>query len=296
MLKKSVIVSSVLLMSMIPMFSLSSESYASDFKKGKETTIKVMEYNIHHAEGMDDILNLNRIGDVIKSSDADIIGLQEVDNHFSTRSNFEDQARWLANYLGMHYQFAANLDNDPLNAGEPRRQYGTVILSKYPILSSENHLLDNTHYPAEQRGLAKTVINVKGNHINFYNTHLDNKTPEERDIQVNEILSIVNQDNGTSILVGDFNATPDSPEIIKMSAQYHDTFAELGLNDAYTSYYYSDKPNRRIDYIYTSDDVKIKAGKVIDTIAADHLPITAELVINKKDHPSHGDNGHNHQK
>jgi endonuclease/exonuclease/phosphatase family metal-dependent hydrolase len=296
MLKKSVIVSSVLLMSMIPMFSLSSESYASDFNKGKETAIKVMEYNIHHAEGMDDILNLNRIGDVIKSSGADIIGLQEVDNHFSTRSNFEDQAKWLANYLGMHYQFAANLDNDPLNVGEPRRQYGTVILSKYPILSSENHLLDNTQYPSEQRGLAKTVINVKGNHINFYNTHLDNKRAEQRDIQVNEILDIVNQNKGTSILVGDFNATPDSPEIIKMSAQYHDTFAELGLNDAYTSYYYSDKPNRRIDYIYTSDDVKIKAGKVINTIAADHLPITAELVINKKDHPSHGDNGHNHHK
>lgn len=296
MLKKSVIVSSVLLMSMIPIFSLSSESYASDFNKGNETAIKVMEYNIHHAEGMDDILDLNRIGDVIKSSGADIIGLQEVDNHFSTRSNFEDQAKWLATYLGMHYQFAANLDNDPLNVGEPRRQYGTVILSKYPILSSENHLLDNTQYPSEQRGLAKTVINVKGNHINFYNTHLDNKRAEQRDIQVNEILDIVHKSKETSILVGDFNATPDSPEIIKMSSQYHDIFAELGLNDAYTSYYYSDKPNRRIDYIYTSDDVKIKAGKVINTIAADHLPITAELVINKKDHPSHGDNSHNEHK
>lgn len=293
MLKKSVIVSSVLLMSMIPIFTLSGESDAADLKKGQEMSIKVMEYNIHHAEGMDDILNLNRIGDVIKSSGADIIGLQEVDNHFSARSNFEDQAKWLADYLGMHYQFAANLDDEPLNQGEPRRQYGTVILSKYPILSSENHLLDNTHYPSEQRGLAKTVIDVKGNPINFFNTHLDNKKAEQRDIQVDEILAIVNQSKGTNILVGDFNATPDSPEIVKMSAQYHDTFADLGLNDAYTSYYYSDKPNRRIDYIYTSDDVKIKAGKVINTIAADHLPITAKLVINKKDHPSHG---HNHHK
>ncbi|CAN7480895.1 endonuclease/exonuclease/phosphatase family protein [Paenibacillus sp. LjRoot153] len=281
MLKKSVIVTSVLMMSMIPMFSYSSESHAANFEKGKETAIKVMEYNIHHAEGTDDILNLNRIADVIKTSGADIIGLQEVDNHFSARSDFEDQAKWLANYLGMHYMFAANLDYDPLNEGEPRRQYGTVVLSKYPILSSENHLLDNTQYPAEQRGLAKTVINVRGNHINFYNTHLDNKRAEQRDIQVNEILDIVNQDKGTSILVGDFNATPDSREILKMSAQYKDVFAELGLNDAYTSYYYSDKPNRRIDYIYTSDDVKINAGNVIDTNAADHLPITADLVITK---------------
>ncbi|MCO0598461.1 endonuclease/exonuclease/phosphatase family protein [Peribacillus butanolivorans] len=276
----------ILLLSMIPMFSYSSETHATElpmFERGNETDIKVMAYNIHHGEGTDAILDLKRIADIIKTTGADIIGLQEVDNHFSERSNFEDQAKWLANYLGMHYTYGANLDYEPLQEGERRRQYGTAVLSKYPILSTENHLLTNIPYPVnptEQRGLLDTVINVRGNHVHFYNTHLDNKRAEQRDLQIREILDIAKQKEGTSIFVGDFNATPESSEILKMSAQYKDVFAELGQNDDFTIPV--DKPDRRIDYIFTSEDVQIKTGEVINTNASDHLPITAELVLKKK--------------
>ncbi|WP_416117108.1 endonuclease/exonuclease/phosphatase family protein [Peribacillus butanolivorans] len=244
-----------------------------------------MAYNIHHGEGTDAILDLKRIADIIKTSGADIIGLQEVDNHFSERSNFENQAKWLANYLGMHYAYGANLDYEPLQEGKHRRQYGTAVLSKYPILSAENHLLTNIPYPVnptEQRGLLDTVINVRGNHVHFYNTHLDNKRAEQRDLQIREILDIAKQKEGTSIFVGDFNATPESSEILKMSVQYKDVFAELGQNDDFTIPV--DKPDRRIDYIFTSEDVQIRTGEVINTNASDHLPITAELVLKKNCH------------
>ncbi|MBO1579116.1 endonuclease/exonuclease/phosphatase family protein [Bacillus sp. XF8] len=259
------------------------------FERGNKTDIKVMSYNIHHGEGTDAILDLKRIAEVIKQSDADIIGLQEVDNHFSERSNFEDQAKWLANYLGMKYTYAANLDYEPLQGGEHRRQYGTTVLSKYPILSSQNHLLTNILYPVnptEQRGLLETVINVKGNHVHFYNTHLDNKRAEQRNLQIREILDIAKQKEGTSIFVGDFNATPESAEMLKMTEQYKDVFAVLGQDGDYTIPV--DNPNRRIDYIFTSEDVKIRTGEVIDTFASDHLPITAELVLTKKTLSNHG--------
>ncbi|MFE4353650.1 endonuclease/exonuclease/phosphatase family protein [Peribacillus butanolivorans] len=82
------------------------------------------------------------------------------------------------------------------------------------------------------------------------------------------------------MFVGDFNATPESSEILKMSAQYKDVFAELGQNDDFTIPV--GKPDRRIDYIFTSEDVKIRTGEVINTNASDHLPITAELVLKKK--------------
>ncbi|MEH6939996.1 endonuclease/exonuclease/phosphatase family protein [Bacillus sp. JJ664] len=277
----------ILLLCMIPMFSYNSKSIAAEerpiFERGNETEIKVMSYNIHHGEGTDTNLDLQRIAKVIKQSDADIIGLQEVDNHFSERSNFEDQAKWLANYLGMQYTYAANLDYEPLQVGQQRRQYGTAVLSKYPILSAENHLLTNIPYPVsptEQRGLLETVINVKGNHVNFYNTHLDNKRAEQRDLQIREVLDIANQNEGANIFVGDFNAIPESAEIIKMTAQYKDVFDVLGQNEDYTIPV--DKPNRRIDYIFTSEDVKISTGEVINTSASDHLPIAAELVLTKK--------------
>ncbi|MDM5224360.1 endonuclease/exonuclease/phosphatase family protein [Peribacillus sp. NJ11] len=286
----------ILLLSMIPMFSYSSETHATElpmFERGNETDIKVMAYNIHHGEGTDAILDLKRIADIIKTSGADIIGLQEVDNHFSERSNFEDQAKWLATYLGMHYAYGANLDYEPLQEGEHRRQYGTAVLSKYPILSAENHMLTNIPYPVnptEQRGLLDTVINVRGNHIHFYNTHLDNKRAQQRDLQIREILDIAKQKEGTSIFVGDFNATPESSEILKMSAQYKDVFAELGQNEDFTIPV--DKPDRRIDYIFTSEDVKIRTGEVIYTNASDHLPITAELVL-KKNSPFNNGIGNN---
>jgi endonuclease/exonuclease/phosphatase family metal-dependent hydrolase len=249
--------------------------------RGKETDIKVMTYNIHHA-GIDAFLDLKRIAVLINTSGADIIGLQEVDYHFSERSNFEDQAKWLSNFLGMNYAFGANLDYDPIQEGECRRQYGTAVLSKYPILSAENHLLTNIAYlenPTEQRGLLETVINVKGNHVQFYNTHLDHQRAEQRALQIKEINDIANKKEGPIIFVGDFNATPESAELLKMTAQYKDVFSELGQNNNFT--FPANKPDSRIDYIFTSEDVKIRTGEVINTNFSDHLPITAELVLKK---------------
>ncbi|WP_054028798.1 endonuclease/exonuclease/phosphatase family protein [Bacillus sp. FJAT-28004] len=272
---------------LIPLLLSSGKAEAAEaqvIEKGKKVNVQVMSYNIHHGEGEDGVLDLQRVAEVIKRSGADIIGLQEVDNHFSDRSDFEDQAKWLADYLGMHYSYAANLDYEPLNEGQYRRQYGTAVLSKYPILSSENHLLTNIPYPVnptEQRGLSETLINVKGNHVRFFNTHLDNKRAEQRDLQIMETLEIAKQKEGTSIFTGDFNATPDSGEMMKMTAQYNDVFAELSQNEDFT-YPSVPQPDRRIDYLFASDEVKIQSAEVINTDASDHLPIMADLVLTKK--------------
>ena len=47
-----------------------------------------MTYNIHHGKGIDKVVDLKRIADVITQSGAEIIGLNEVDIHFSNRSHF----------------------------------------------------------------------------------------------------------------------------------------------------------------------------------------------------------------
>ncbi|WP_406740684.1 endonuclease/exonuclease/phosphatase family protein [Streptomyces atratus] len=94
---------------------------------------------MHHGAGTDDVLDLKRIAGVVKDTGADVIGLQEVDRqevdrHWSSRSDFADQAQWLADRLHMHVVYGANLDLDPEQAGDPRRQYGTAILSRFPVL------------------------------------------------------------------------------------------------------------------------------------------------------------------
>jgi endonuclease/exonuclease/phosphatase family metal-dependent hydrolase len=242
---------------------------------GRESEVKVMSYNIHHAEGIDGELNLERIARIIKDAETDIVGLQEVDNHWSARSDFQNQAKELAKQLGMYYTYGPNLDLEPSEEDGHRRQYGTAVLSKYPIIESKNHPLTKIGN-TEQRGLLETTINVKGSFLHFYNTHLA-LTPAEREVQVKEMLEIADQKKGSKVIMGDLNATPESIEMKPMYDAYADAFAKTP--EAYT--YPAENPSKRIDYIFTSDDMEIDDADVISTPASDHLPLTAEIELER---------------
>ncbi|GHH98921.1 metal-dependent hydrolase [Neobacillus kokaensis] len=259
--------------------SLGNSAFAEEqeFPRGETVDVKVMSYNIHHGVGEDGVLDLERIAQMIEGANAEIIGLQEVDNHWSSRSDLQDQAKRLADRLGMFYTYAANLDLEPIKPGEPRRQYGTAILSKYPILKSENHPLTKIGN-TEQRGLLEAVINVKGNHLHVYNTHLA-LTSAERHIQIEEIINIAAKSEGPKVILGDLNATPESNEMQLLYSNYQDTFA--GENKANT--YPAANPAKRIDYIFCSTNLEIKEAKVINTLASDHLPILTELVLERNE-------------
>ncbi|KAB7705575.1 endonuclease/exonuclease/phosphatase [Bacillus aerolatus] len=258
-------------------FASNTHAQENTFARGQSTNVKVMSYNIHHAEGEDGVLDLERIARIIGGSDADIIGLQEVDNHWSSRSDFQDQAKMLAERLGLFYVYAANLDLEPVNEGDHRRQYGTAILSKYPIIKSENHLLSKIG-STEQRGLLKATINVKGNHLHVYNTHLA-LTSAEREMQMKQIIEIANKSKGPKVIMGDLNATPESNEMKPIISGYVDVFANTG-SEANT--YPADHPSKRIDYIFTSKDIETVNAQVINTLASDHLPLTAEIVLERE--------------
>ncbi|WP_085507120.1 endonuclease/exonuclease/phosphatase family protein [Thalassobacillus devorans] len=264
-------------MLLVMLVSTAGTVYAEDseFPRGESVKVKVMSYNIHHAEGVDGELDLGRIAEVIKESKADVIGLQEVDNHWSSRSNFQDQAKQIAERLGMFYVYGANLDIESSEEGEPNRQYGTAILSSYPILESENHFLSKIG-DTEQRGLLEAKINVKGTHLNVFNTHLA-LTTEERILQVEETIDIANETNGPNVIMGDLNALPDSEELQPLYHHYQDAFADQP--EAYT--YPSADPTKRIDYIFTSNVLKPSQSVVIDTLASDHLPITTDIHVNR---------------
>ncbi|MEK4068926.1 endonuclease/exonuclease/phosphatase family protein [Peribacillus sp. FSL R5-0717] len=280
---------SFMLAVMILVVSLSSlvgNAFAEEqeFPRGKSVNVNVMSYNIHHGEGVDGVLDLERIAHIIEEGEADIVCLQEVDNHFSERSDFQDQAKWLANRNGMFYTYAANLDYKPLNEGEPRRQYGTAILSKYPILKAENHLLPKIGN-TEQRGLSQVTINVKGNHLHAYNTHLSHLTSAERQIQMEEIIQITGESKGPKVIMGDLNATPESNEMKLMYSNYIDAFANQ--NEAYT--YPAENPTKRIDYIFTSNNIETNGARVINTLASDHLPLMTTIVLDRAEPFNNGE-------
>ena len=141
---------------------------------------------------IDERLSLPRIADVIRDSGAEIVGLQEVDRFYGERSDFQDQAKDLAGLLGYHYAYGANLDLEPAEGQTNNRQYGTAIVSKYPILRSENVPLSAF---GKERGVLHAVVNLKGIHVDVYNTHLGLDVTS-RTAQAQEIIELASASEG----------------------------------------------------------------------------------------------------
>lgn len=238
--------------------------------------LKVLTYNIHHGAGTDGVLDLERIAKVIEDSGADLVGLQEVDNHWSERSNWVNQPAWFAARLKMHYAYAANLDLLPLHPGEPRRQYGTAVLSKNPIKDFKNTLLPL--YPTgEQRGLSVAAIKIRGVYLRLANTHLTSNNNAERLEQAKKVVELLDDSKVPTILVGDLNAKPAAPEIATLTKVWRDTWAEVGVGPGYTIE--ADNPTARIDYLLHTRKVEPLSSAVITTNGSDHLPVVAAFTL-----------------
>ena len=164
----------------------------------KPITFKVRfaSYNIFHAEkaGYD----YSKIAKNITSNGIEIAGFQEVDNN-TRRCGKVSQIKKIAEKTGyQYYKFFKAITHD---GGE----YGLGIVSKYPIEST--NLIKLSSGSAEQRILAHAVINVNGEKINFFVTHLSYDGEgggSSRSTQFKEVAKeLAKYDN--FVLSGDFN-------------------------------------------------------------------------------------------
>src|SRR5699024_2366415 len=138
-MKKYRLLFMIILMMILPLsVSAQHDATMKNDEESDELQIKVGTYNIQAGMDNDGEYNLNSTAEVIRESGADIIGLNEVDVHWGERSDFANTVKELADELDMEYFFAPIYDMDPLNPGEPNRQYGVAVLSKYPIIHAEN--------------------------------------------------------------------------------------------------------------------------------------------------------------
>jgi endonuclease/exonuclease/phosphatase family metal-dependent hydrolase len=232
-------------------------------------TVRVLCYNIHHGEGIDQKLDLERIAKVITDARADIVALQEVDRG-CTRTQKRDLPAELAQLTGLTAYFEKNLD---YQGGE----YGNAVLTRFPIKRAKN-----THYkmlrPGEQRGVLQLVLDVHGREVLFMNTHIDHRPDDsERLINADELRDIVAAAGRMPvILCGDFNTVPGSRTHEKLKAFLTDSWEVVGKGPGFTIPVL--KPAKRIDYVFISrETVEPLKMEVIHSIASDHLPVFAEL-------------------
>ena len=234
--------------------------------------LRILSYNIHHAEGVDGKLDVPRIAQVILSVNPDLVALQEVDKN-TVRTGKVNQGIELSRLTKMNSVFGSNIT---FQGG----QYGNAILSKFPIIKNKNFLLPNVD-SGEQRGLLQSQIQISNKeNILFFSTHLDHRRSDtERLASAKAINQIISLDNKSpAILAGDFNDVPDSPTLKELGKVW------LRTNKKILRTIPASKPSRQIDYIFVQpkERWKIIESQVLDEdIASDHRAIFSIIELIK---------------
>ena len=226
--------------------------------------MQLASYNIQYGKGKDGQFDLDRI--VAELGEQDLIALQEVETHVA-RSGHVHQAEEIAARLqGMHWVFGPGIDLDAATDSAPgrRRQFGNMVLSRWPILSSINHTLPKIALHGIfhlQRTLVETVIDAPKGPLRFCSVHLDHVSTDTRMPQVAYMKEVMlrGHERGASaggamndptwfdrplppqprpaIVMGDMNFEPASPEYTALLGDvspYHGrTLRAHGLADAW---------------------------------------------------------------
>jgi len=190
--------------------------------------------------------------------------------HWSERSGFLDEAAELGRSLGMAVFFAPIYDLP----GDPRRQYGVAVLSRYPILRTRNHPItrlstqDPTAVPAPAPGFAEAVVDAPGGPVGVFVTHLDFRPePAVRATQVREMLAIMK--GPRQVLLGDFNAEPGAPELEPLWEHLVDAGGPATFPTG--------SPTKRLDFVVVNRGLRVVDVRVPGTGASDHLPVVARV-------------------
>ena len=233
--------------------------------------LRVLSYNIHHGEGTDGKLDLERIAGVIRSVSPDVVALQEVDRD-TARTGRIDQPAELARLTEMKAIFERNI---PYQGGE----YGNAVLTRLRTKEHKNHLLPS-HHQGEQRGALAVELQVgpENQTVLFIATHFDYRPPEGERLAsaklVNELAR--RRPELPTILAGDLNALPDSRTLSELAPAWKRANA-----DVLPTFPAAD-PQRQIDYILVHPAARWKVieTRVLDEpSASDHRPIFAVLEL-----------------
>lgn len=233
-------------------------------------TLRVATYNIHRCRGMDGRTSPERIADVIRSIEPDVIALQEVVGASPTSGGHAEEIGAL---LGMGWVMA------------PARHlrgslFGNVVLSRLPIRHHAQY--DLSWKTCEPRNCQRVDIAIDDDTLHLYNVHLGTAFLERRH-QAGRLSAIVHDRriDPPKIVLGDFNEWMKglATQMLSERLQSIDLRKHLRRRRTYPGVF----PMVHLDHIYYDGEVEVVKLELprtrLSLMASDHLPLVAEVKI-----------------
>jgi len=246
--------------------------------------LTLLQWNIWYAESPANVL------EVIKQIDPDIACLQEVTVN-NSKINYIDVAEFLSSKSGLngHFVEAQYFPSDKGNVSQ-----GNMILSKFPFIKKSHAFVqDKKHsdfddYSKEGRvlvigevSIGNQVLTIATTHLSYTHKFIETKQKLEEE---NKLLDSISNYDEKFILTGDFNATPESELIKKLEGKLENAGPDFSQNTWTTkpfdyNGFVENELNWRLDYVYTTKDIKVLSAKVVNVPYSDHLPVVLRVAV-----------------
>lgn len=217
----------------------------------------------------------------LRALQPDVIALQEVLQHETLRN----QAGDIAEALGYRYHFVSVAP-----PGDAER-YGNAILTRRPVLARSERRLEPLE---DSRTVAHVRLDVDGTAVDIHATHLHWTAggAAMRERQLADVLAhVAAQGNDAPvILVGDFNAPVEAPELAALWPRFVDAFGAVnpGARDVTTlNPHWFGEDRRRIDHVLVErgrfeileSRLVLDAPDAQGTWPSDHFGVLARLRV-----------------
>jgi endonuclease/exonuclease/phosphatase family metal-dependent hydrolase len=221
----------------------------------KKTTITVVTYNLQQGYSLAGERSYEEQLELVRSLDADILGLQESDTARFSGGN-ADIVRTFSQGLGMYAYYGPSTVTGT---------FGIALLSRYAL---ENPRTFYMYSLGEQTASIEATITINEKQYHILVTHLGNDGPI---IQQENILSRLDGQPNV-IAMGDFNFEPTT-EQYRLTTQ---TFADAWMLNG-SPLPPSLQADSLIDHIFVSPGMAVQSVEYIDSPASDHPVLVMEI-------------------
>lgn len=258
---------------------------------------RIGAYNIAHGRGngsdnwqggdkQERKARLQEIARFLKSSDLDVVVLNEVDFD-STWSHGVNQAEFLA--AEADYPYRVEQRNFDVAAPFYKWRFGNAVLSRHPISQTRR-----LKYPAyarwestlagQKNGVVCTIDLPEGQQIRVLPVHLSHRSESVRIASAKVIAEERNRSGPPLIAIGDFNSTPVDYPRAETDRQGRTALSWLLYEGGFSASvpttpaarqltFPSTSPNRAIDWILVDERLQVVSQTVPAIELSDHRPI-----------------------